>query len=397
MVCTHLLRIGILASATLLSSVQAATLREALDRAWTVQADQLSARDQQFAAQVAASQAWTPQPPSVGLSNTTDQLNRDQGRREWEVGVSAPIWLPGQRDQAKTVATADMTAFSGRSALNRWQLAGQLRESWWAVRFAEVDLASANRQLEAAQLLAKDVNQRVKAGDLAALDENQTKIGIQQAKRQQGMAKLDVQRSREIFALISNGATLPEQQESLGTAPALEQHPLLSSLQAATQSAQARLEQATGDTRDAPELALTYTSERDERNDPYRGRITLGITVPLGSQARNRPRITAANADWIEAQTTRDLEHRRLAADISTARLELSQSRQLQALAAEELRLVKERSGWIDKGFRLGQFDLMTHMRSQQEQLEAEFQVTRAEQAVGRAISRVNQAAGITP
>ncbi|HLD67224.1 MAG TPA: hypothetical protein VJA19_14380, partial [Pseudomonas sp.] len=160
MLGTHLLRIGILASATLLSSVQAATLREALDRAWAVQADQLNARDQQFAAQVVASQAWTPQPPSIGLSNTTDQFNTDQGRREWEVGVSTPIWLPGQRDQAKTVATTERTAFSGRSALNRWQLAGQLRESWWAVRFAEADLANADRQLEAAQLLAKDVTQR---------------------------------------------------------------------------------------------------------------------------------------------------------------------------------------------------------------------------------------------
>lgn len=100
----HLLRIGILASATLLGSAQAATLRDALDHAWAIQANQLSARDQQFTAQVSASQAWTPAPPSVGVFNTTDQLNGDYGRREWEVGVSAPIWLPGQRDQAEALA-----------------------------------------------------------------------------------------------------------------------------------------------------------------------------------------------------------------------------------------------------------------------------------------------------
>lgn len=393
----HLLRIGILASATLLGSAQAATLRDALDHAWAIQANQLSARDQQFTAQVSASQAWTPAPPSVGVFNTTDQLNGDYGRREWEVGVSAPIWLPGQRDQAEALANAEKNAFSGRSALSRWQLAGQLRESWWAVRFAQVDLSSANRQLDEAQALAKDVGMRVQAGDLAALDQSQAKSRIQQAKQQQSIAQLELQRAHQAFALISRGAVLPQQNEILETPPALELHPVLSSLQDATRSAQARLEQATGDTRDAPEVALSYTSERDAFDDPYRGRIKLGITVPFGSESRNQPRITAANADWIEAQTTRELESQRISAELASARLELSQSQQQQALAVEELPRVNERAGWVAKGFRLGQFDLITQIRSQQELLDAQSQVTRAEYAIGRAISRFNQAAGVLP
>ncbi|MBF7731702.1 TolC family protein [Pseudomonas sp. N040] len=397
MVAIHLLRLGVLLGATLLGSAQAASLRDVLEQAWAVQADQQGARDRQYAAQVAASQAWTPQPPSLGLFNTTDQFNGDYGRREWEVGIAAPIWLPGQRDQAQAVANAEKTAFNGRNELGRWQLAGQLRESWWTVRFAEVDLASANRQLAEAQALAKDVSQRVKAGELAALDENQAKIAVAQAKRQQDLAGLELQRSRTTFALLSNGASLPAQAEVLAPAPALEQHPLLSSLHAAVRSAQARLDQATGDSRDAPELALTYTSERDAAADPYRDRIKLGITIPFGSESRNRPRIEAANADWIEAQTSQDVERRRIAAEISAAQLELSQSQQLQALAAEELTLVKQRSAWIEQGFRLGQFDLLTQLRSQREQLDAQAQVERAEYAVGRAISRFNQAAGVLP
>lgn len=397
MVGIHLLRLGVLLGATLLGSAQAATLRDALDQAWAVQAEQQGARDRQFAAQVAASQAWTPQPPSLGLFNTTDQFNGDYGRREWEVELAAPVWLPGQRAQAQAVAHAEKTAFDGRSELSRWQLAGQLRETWWAVRFAEVDLASATRLLDETQALARDVSQRVKAGELAALDENQAKIAIAQARRQQDLARLELQRSRETFALLSNGAAVPEHSEVLESAPDLEQHPLLSSLQAAVRSAQARLEQATGDTRDAPELALAYTSERDAGADPYRGRIKLGVSIPFGSESRNRPRIEAANADWIEAQTSQAVERRRIASEISAARLELSQSQQLQTLAVEELRLIDERSAWIAKGFRLGQFDLLTQMRSQREQLDAQAQVERAEYARGRAISRFNQAAGVLP
>lgn len=397
MFATPLLRMAIFASASLLSSAHAATLREALDHAWAAQANQLSARDQQFSAQVAASQAWTPAPASVGLFNTSDQLNDNYGHREWEVEVSAPIWLPGQREHAEALANAEKTAFSGRSALSRWQLAGQLRESWWALRLAQLQLRSAAEQLQAAQVLAKDVGQRVKAGELAALDDNLAQSRIQQAKRQHSMAQLQLQRTRQAFALISRDAALPEQSELLATPPALELHPVLSSLQDATRSAQARLEQATGDTRDAPQVALSYTSERDGFADPYRGRVKLGISVPFGSESRNQPRITAANADWIEAQTSRELERQRISAELANARLELSQSEQQRALADEELSLAKQRAEWIAKGFRLGQFDLPAQLRSQQEQLEAQAQVTRAKYGIGRAISRFNQAAGVLP
>lgn len=393
----HLLRVAIFASASLFSTAQAATLREALDHAWAAQANQLSARDQQFSAQVAASQALTPAPASVGLFNTSDQLNDNYGRREWEVEVSVPIWLPGQREQAEALATAEKTAFSGRSALSRWQLAGQLRESWWALRLAQLELRSAAEQLDAAQVLAKDVGQRVRAGELAALDDNLAQSRIQQAKRQHSMAQLELQRAGQTFALLSRDAVLPEQSELLATPPALELHPVLSSWQDATRSAQARLEQASGDSRDAPQVALSYTSERDGFEDPYRGRVKLGITVPFGSESRNQPRITAANADWIEAQSSRELASQRISAELANARLELSQSRQQRALADEELRLAKQRAEWIAKGFRLGQFDLPAQLRSQQEQLEAQAQVTRAEYGVGRAISRFNQAAGVLP
>lgn len=397
MLGSDFLRFALLPALLVAGSAQAATLRDALEQAWAVQAGQLAARDQQYAAQVSASQAWTPAAPTVGVFNSTDQLNGDHGRREWEVAVAAPIWLPGQRQQVQAVASAEQAAFNGRSTLGRLQLAGQLRESWWAVRFAEVDLLSATRQLDEAQALAEDVRLRVKAGELAALDENQANIAIQQAKRQQGEARLALRRSREDFTLLTRGASVPEQPEVLGTPVALEQHPLLRSLQDATRSAQARLEQATGDTRDAPELALSYTSERDGADDPYRGRIKLGISIPFGTQSRNQPRIAAANADWIEAQTLRDLESRRISAELRAAEEALAQSLQQQSLVGEELRLIKQRTAWISQGFRLGQFDLLSRIRSQREQLDAQAEVARAEHAVGRAISRVNQAAGVLP
>ena len=168
-------------------------------------------------------------------------------------------------------------------------------------------------------------------------------------------------------------------------------------MQARSHSAQARLEQASSASDTAPELALTYSSERDEQGAAYRDRVKLGISIPFGTESRNQARISAANADWIEAQSRRQLERERIATELAGAELELRQSREQRTLASAELALVTQRSAWINKGFRLGQFDLLAQLRSQQEQLDAEAQVQRAEHGLGRAISRFNQAAGVLP
>ncbi|WP_410498868.1 TolC family protein [Chitinibacter sp. S2-10] len=380
---------------TLIPTVQAATLREALDQAWSVQAPARNAQNERYSAELNASQAWTPEPPSIGISHTTDQLNDNTGRREWEVELSTPIWLYGQRERAANVAQSEQAAFAGESAFARLALAGSLREAWWEARFAQLDVELAQKKLAAEQDLALDVSRRVKAGDLALTDDRLSKIAVLQAKKEVGIAQFAFERAQQGFALLSRGAALPEQAEQLQERSG--EHPLLASLGLTANSAQAKLQQAAGDTRNAPEIALTYTSEKDAADEAYRGRLKLGIKIPFGSESRNRPRITAANAELIQAKTTLEYEKQQLANAYKTAQLELLQSRAAQDIAAEQLQLANERSQWIAKGFKQGQFDLTTQLKSLQERFAAESEHARARLAVDRAISRVNQAAGILP
>ncbi|MBM5573370.1 TolC family protein [Deefgea sp. CFH1-16] len=384
-----------LASLFLLPDLQAATLREALDQAWSVQAPAQNAQNERYSAELQASQAWTPEPPSIGLSHTTDQLNANAGRREWEVELSTPVWLYGQRERVTNVAQSEHAAFIGESTLAQLNLAGALREAWWDARFAELDFTQANRKLAAEQQLAADVSQRVKAGDLAPTDDSQSKIAVLLAKKEVSAAKLLFERNRQAYLLLSRGVALPDLAEVLQANP--KPHPLLASLGLNAQSAQARLSQSAGDTRNAPEIGLTYTSEKDASDEAYRGRIKLGIKIPFGSESRNRPRIATANAALIAAQTALELEQARIANAISSAQMELAQSREAQVLAVEQFKIASERAEWIAKGFRLGQFDLMAQLRSLQEKFDAESESARSRLAVDRAISRLNQAVGVLP
>jgi cobalt-zinc-cadmium efflux system outer membrane protein len=393
----NFLRACTVASLCLLGSAQAASLREAFEHAWRPNAEQYSAKAEQYAAQLAASRAWTPAPPSLGLFGTTDQLNSNLGRREWEAELSTPLWLPGQREQAGAVASADQGAFAQRSALARWQLAGQLRETWWALRFAQSAVTSANQAVDGAEQLAKDISRRVKAGDLSPLDANRAKFSLQQAKKDRSQAQLQLARAEQEFALISRNGPLPDRAETLQQAPASEHNPLLSSVAAELRSAQERLQQALGDSRSAPDLSLTYTSERDDFDAVYRDRVKLGITIPFGSEARNRPLVSAANADWIAAQTLLTAERQRSASAVVTAQIELRQSREAEQFAREQNTLAIEQAGWVSKGFALGQFELSALLRSQQEMQAAAAELALSRLTIERAISRVNQAAGVLP
>ncbi|OHC69494.1 MAG: hypothetical protein A2045_01670 [Rhodocyclales bacterium GWA2_65_20] len=377
--------------------LSAATLKDALDHAWAAYQPAQSARAAQFDAQDAAARAWLPEPPTLTLSGSSDQIDRNAGAREWEAEVGVPLWLWGQRDRAGAVAQGEREAGMQSLAQERWQLAGELRETWWDVRLAQAELDSAELKFKEAGRLEADVARRVKAGDLAPLDLNQAQSAVAQAKGEQLHAATALRRAQGQFAALSRGAALPDQDEVLAGAVSPERHPQLASLAAKVSAAQARLHQTTGDTRNNPELAFTLTRERGDRNKAYQNLAKVAITIPFGSSSRNQPRITAANAELLEAQLARDTAERKLAAEVAASRAELEQSRRAAALQQERLQLAEQSFGWVDKAFKAGQQDLPALIRAETELADARLQATRARAEAARAVSRYNQAVGVLP
>ncbi|SMF03618.1 TolC family protein [Pseudogulbenkiania subflava] len=377
--------------------LSAATLKDALDHAWAAYLPAQSARTAQFDAQDAAARAWLPEPPTLTLSGRSDQLDGNAGRREWEAEVGVPLWLWGQRDRAGAVAQGERDASMQGLAQQRWQLAGELREAWWEVRLAQVELDATDLKLKEASRLEADVARRVKAGDLAPLDQNLARSTVSQAKSERLRAQAALTRAQGQFAALSRGARVPDQDEILAGEIAPEQHPQLQELAAKASVAQAKLQQAAGDTRNNPELAFTVTRERDSREEAYQNLAKIAIKIPFGSSARNQPRITAANAELIEAQLARDSAQRKLAASVAASRAELEQSRGTAALQQERLQLAEQSFVWVDKAFQAGQLELPALIRAETELADARLQAARTRSEAARAVSRYNQAVGALP
>ena len=77
----------------------AQTLTQALEAAWarSAQAATLSARQDEAQAGSDLARGLTPGPAAVSLNQLNDRFNQNTGRREWEVEVAVPLWLPGPR------------------------------------------------------------------------------------------------------------------------------------------------------------------------------------------------------------------------------------------------------------------------------------------------------------
>lgn len=376
------------------------TLRDAVERAWARQPafQAQPARAEEFAAKRDAAQALFPEPPSLSVANRNDRLNRNEGVREWEAGIALPLWLPGEQGRQAAIVSAERDQYGTALAAAKLKVAGDVRDAYWQVRLAENELALVRRKVEEAAVLAADVERRVKAGDLSRVDLNQAQAAERLARAALAEAESKTFRARQGFSVLTGLSTLPSGEE---TPPAqvtlLDDHPLLAPLQRAVATNLAKLNQATQNLRNNPELELGVRRERNSFDDAYANSLQLRFRLPFATDARNKPRIAAANAELIEAHAAFGLERTRLAAEVEAARRELEQARVVVQLTEARFTLAADTQRLLARAFALGELDLVSRLRAENERFESELNFSRAKLEAARAVARINQALGVLP
>ncbi len=376
------------------------TLRDAVERAWARQpaAHAQPARTEEFAAKGDAAQSLFPEPPSLSISNRDDRLHRNEGARELEVGIALPLWLPGEKARLTSIVNAERNQYETGLTAAKLRIAGEVRDAYWQVRLAGNELALARRKAQEAAILAADVERRVTVGDLARVDLNQAQAAERLARAALTEAEIKEFKARQAFAVLTGMDTLPATEESMAPAgSALDDHPVLAPLQRAVVTTQAKLAQATQSLRNNPELELGLRRERGSFEEPYANSLQMRFRLPFATDARNRPRIAAANAELIEAQAAYGIERARVAAEVGAAQRELEQARTVVQLTETRFTLAADTQRLLAKAFALGEVDLFTRLRAENERFEAELNFTRARLEAARAISRLNQALGALP
>ncbi|NMG16624.1 TolC family protein [Aromatoleum bremense] len=375
------------------------TIRLAVEAAWSRSAAgrAAGARRDALAARRDAAASWTPEPPSMTVSQRSDRFNRNDGMRELEAELEVPLWMPGTRAAAAAVAAAEGDALDAGLERDRLDIAGEVREAVWSLRLAQNDIEANRRRVAEAEALAADVQRRVDAGELARIDANGARAALQQARAAQAEAESRLAREQRLFRALTGLTEIPADNETAPADSDIDRHPALVGWRRAADAARARVHEANAATRDAPELIVGFTRERGEVGARYENTTTIGVRVPFGTDARNRPRIGAANAEWVEAEALAAQQRERLLAERDAARDELEQARRVVDFAAERARLAADTQQLLAKAFDLGEIDLPTRLRAENERFDAELALGRARLELARAASRLNQASGLLP
>lgn len=386
------------------------SLRALFDHAWQRQPEAQAQPLRQQAAEATrlAAQRWTAEPPALQLQTRTDRPGSQQGQREVEVGLAAPLWLPGERARSAALGDAQWQQVQSQQRAAQWQLAAQVRQAWWDWQRARSDLALAQDRLHSARQLAADVQRRWQAGDLARTDGLQAQAVVAQAEAAQAEAQGALQAARAALSAwgalpgTAPGAPAPQDWRAEPLADAAVQavpdnHPALAQAQAQAQVARHAAELAAVQRRANPELSVAATRGRDQAGERYRQSVTLGLRIPLGDNALAQAKEAAAQADALEQETRLQRERERLAQDLHAAQARVAAAQAQSDAAARHAALVQETLGHVDKAFRLGEADWPTRLRAEQDAAQTQRQLARARIDAAAAVSALRQALGLLP
>ncbi|MBI2308535.1 MAG: TolC family protein [Rhodocyclales bacterium] len=383
-------------------SAQAQTLRDAVDAAWARQpaAQALTARQDEFAARRDAADSLLSGAPAATLANRNDRLQRHTGQSEWEAGIALPLWLPGYQARTLALIERERESFAALVEEARWRLAGEVRESWWQTRLAANERELAARRADAALQLVADVDRRVRAGDLPRIDLNQARAAEAAADAALAEADARAHRAARAFLALTGHPELPSpagMEETRREADPGAAHPRLAPLERAIAAARARLQVASRNVRDLPELAFGLRRERALDGAAWENSTSVEIRIPLATDARNRPRIAAANAELIEAEAQLPYEQARIEAERDAAGHELARAAEAAGRAETRRALAAETQREYARAFALGNIDLPQRLRIEADSFDAELAAARARIEAARAVSRYHQAIGVLP
>lgn len=379
----------------------AQTLAAAVEQAWSrhPQAAAIVAREAEARARAEVAAGITPGPASMSLSNLNDRLNHNRGKQEWEVELAAPLWLPGQKAARQTEAESAVGEVAARRASLRLQIAGEVREAWWAVAGARNARDLAARRSAAARALEADVVRRFNAGDLARVDANLAQNERLAAEAELLESEAALRQAEQAYRGLTGDAApaaiAAENAPVLGDRK--DDHPQLVALAAAAQLAHARLKVAQETRRDAPELALRMVRDRDVFGEPHTNTVGVKLTIPFSSGARLRQESAAARAEVYQADAELALARQKIELDAERARLDFDIALRQLAMAEERRALTADNLRLAEKSFSLGESDLTALLRARGNAFEAEVFSNRQQVARAAAQSRLKQALGVLP
>ena len=355
-----------------------------------------------FKARRNAASALTAQPLSLEGSYRSDRNYNNQGLREIELGVSAPLWNWNERSRTQTLRDTELELAQLQLEQKKLALAGVVRQTLWNTLAANLDAEIAQARLETAKELMSDIEKRVKAGDLAQTDFYQASALHQQSSAELARAQSvlgDVSADYEATTGLPVSVLLQIKVESadiFGGQNSLD-HPAIkfAQLQLLAQQQLGALVQTQA--RANPEVGLAIISDRGAFTSASEKSLVVSTRIPLGNASEYQSRVLLAESESISAQATLTKTQRQIVAFGRAAESNLEMFAQIRASTQEQARLAAKTFELYKKSFDLGETDLPTLLIAEQKAFEADKLARKSAIEYAAKVSAYKQAQGLLP
>lgn len=339
-----------------------------------------------------------PATPFLQGDMASDRLLTDQGFTSYGFEVGTPVWLPGEGRAVVRQVQAGLVELQARLAELRLAIAGLVRDASGQVEDATLAGPPLERRATAARELAAITEQRARSGESASADAllaRSEAITAESALRDQ-RALLAQAGAR--FTVITGLATAPSlAQDRTPPARPVPDHPRLLAARRAVETAQAALRLIQATPRDSPIVSLQGRHEQTIYADRFDTRVGVVVRLPLATDARNRPRIAAAQADVSRAEAQLALLQRELEIETRQARLAFEAAQAQLRLTETGFRTLDQRRRQLEQGYTAGEMPLVEVIRARTAAFDADLTRARARANQDRARARLNQALGVMP
>jgi cobalt-zinc-cadmium efflux system outer membrane protein len=380
------------------------TVQDAFESALSIDPEVQSAfkRIEAFQSRRNAANTLTAQPLSLEGSYRSDQNYNNQGLREIELGVSAPIWNWNERSRTQSLRDTEIELAQLQLEQKKLELAGLVRQTVWNTLGANLDVEIAQARLKTAKELMVDVEKRVKAGDLAQTDFYQASALYEQSRaellRAQGiLGDVSADYSATIGLPVSVLSRIQTESTDIPNGLKPLDHPAikLAQLQLLAQQQQSDLVQTQA--RANPEVGLAIISDRGAFTTASEKSLVVSTRIPLGNSSEYQSRVLQAESESIAAQAALTKTQRQIVVLGRAAESNLDMFAQLRASAQEQAKLAAKTFELYKKSFDLGETDLPTLLLAEQKAYEADKLARKSAIEYAAKVSAYKQALGLLP
>ncbi len=382
---------------------QTTTLHDAVQAAWDRLPDRagVEARRQAATARVNAAGALLPDAPYAVGTYVNDKAGSNQYYVTHQAEIGTPVWLPGQGRATQDAARAEITSLSAEAEAAHLAVALQVLDAATQASISANTRDAARRRLQASQALAANLNRRFRIGEAAQSDALAADADAASAMVTLADAQAQFAGAQALLASLTGQPAVPS---LMGPEPPLpkmdavrDTHPRLIAARRVAEAAQSAMRLTRIESRNSPEVGIQGLNEKQGAASAWNTRFGLVVRFPFATEARNAPRLAAAQSQVTNAQVQLVQAERQVTSELQQSVATLAGARQGSAAATRAASSLATRRGQIERAWRAGEMPLIEVVRANALAFDAELARDKARTGLLAAQQRVRIAQGVVP